>query len=156
MQELDNHFPQVEGIHRPLPEVNFGNWKPIWDYRSIHKGPGGIAIKSGGRLYRWTYTGSYFWNYQETYTFTWWLTNQKGKLHPARQPALWDHIHWLYFEFKYEQWDLECRRWKYIDKEATKQGHIWETVDWESTLRLREGYLHEQETNRGDYLDNSN
>ena len=27
MPELDDHFPEVEGTHRPLPEVDFGNWK---------------------------------------------------------------------------------------------------------------------------------
>jgi len=156
MTEQEDYFPEVEGTHRPLPELKTGNWKPIWNYKKTHKGPGGITIRTGGRLYGWTYTGSYFWDHTHTYTFTWWFTNKKGKLKPARQPTLWDHALWLQFEFNNAEWDLECRRWKFIDEEAAKQGHTWVTRDWESTLVLREGYLHEQETNRGDYSDNSN
>ena len=60
MPELDDLFPEVEGTHRLLPEVDFGNWKPIWDYKRSYKGPGGVTIKqeedfTGGHLLEVTF-----------------------------------------------------------------------------------------------------
>ena len=33
MPDLDNHFPEVEGTHRPLPEVDFGIGNPFGTIR---------------------------------------------------------------------------------------------------------------------------
>ena len=151
MPDQEDQFPIVP--HTPLQELKTDKWVPIWDYKKTHKGPGGVVIR---RLYGWSYTAGYPWDYTETYIYTWWYTDRKGKLKPVKQPSLWDHILWLQTEFDFGQWDLECRRWKHLEQEAVNQGHTWVTRDWETTLQVREGFLHEQETNGGDYSDNSN